>query len=85
MSKSFAVAVFFIIWWTLLFAVLPFWVHTQDDAGEVVPGTPRSAPKAPRLLRVFLTTTALSIVLFAVFYWVVTARVITLDDIPIFR
>ena len=64
MSLSFAIAIYFIIWWTVLFAVLPIGVRTQGEDGVVVPGTPASAPTAPRLLRVAVITTAISTVLF---------------------
>ena len=54
---SFALAIYTIIWWTVLFAVLPIGVRTQGEDGVVVPGTPESAPSAPRLLRVLVLTT----------------------------
>lgn len=66
MSIAFLVAVYFIVWWVVLFAVLPFGVVTQGEAGEVVPGTPASAPAHFRLLRVVaITTIAASVVFFA--------------------
>jgi predicted secreted protein len=65
MSLSFAIAIYFIIWWTVLFAVLPIGVRTQGEEGTVVPGTPESAPAAPRLLRVVLLTTVISALVFA--------------------
>jgi predicted secreted protein len=85
MSLTFGLAVYFVIWWLALFAVLPFGVRTQDEAGEVVPGTPGSAPAAPRLMRVVLITTLVAAVAFALFYFVYTRKLIRLDDIPIFR
>ena len=57
-------AIFLTIWWTVLFAVLPIGVRTQAEDGTVVPGTPESAPTAPRLLRVVLVTTLVSGLLF---------------------
>ena len=59
------IVVYLIIWWTVLFAVLPIGVRTQGEDGAVVPGTPESAPTAPRLLRVVLLTTLISALLFA--------------------
>ncbi len=85
MSVSFGIAIYFIIWWTVLFAVLPLGVRTQDEAGEVVPGTPGSAPFTPRLLRIVATTTVIAAIVFAIFYAVVTYKLIKLDDIPILR
>ena len=49
MDNVMAVAIYIFIWWIVLFAVLPFGVHTQDEAGSVVPGTPGSAPAKVRI------------------------------------
>ena len=68
MTISFAIAIYFIIWWLTLFAVLPFGLRTQDDSGDVVPGTPSSAPSKPRLGRIFLINTLVSAVIFACFW-----------------
>jgi predicted secreted protein len=65
MSLALAIALYFMIWWTILFAVLPFGVRTQGEAGPVVPGTPASAPEKPRLLKVFLINTLVAAVVFA--------------------
>ena len=65
MSLTLGIAIYVIIWWTVLFAVLPIGVRTQGEDGAVVPGTPESAPTAPRLLRVVLLTTLISALLFA--------------------
>ena len=79
MSLTLSIALYFIIWWTVLFAVLPFWVRTQGEDGAVVPGTPESAPTAPRLARVALTTTVVAAIVFLIVYVVVTRRLIDLD------
>jgi predicted secreted protein len=68
MSITFGLAIYFVIWWTVLFAVLPFGVRTQGEAGEIVPGTPESAPVAPRLLRIFAITTVVAAAVFALAY-----------------
>jgi predicted secreted protein len=52
----------------VLFAVLPFGVRTQGEVGEIVPGTPASAPAAPRMLRTFAITTLIAGAVFAVVY-----------------
>lgn len=63
MSWPLALALFLTIWWTLIFAVLPFGARSQLDAGEVAPGTDPGAPAAPRLWRVVGITTGLSLIL----------------------
>jgi predicted secreted protein len=60
MSTTFAIAIYLVLWWTVLFAVLPIGVRTQGEDNSVVPGTPESAPTAPRLIRVVLLTTVIS-------------------------
>ena len=69
MSIALALAIYLVIWWTVLFAVLPVGLRTQAEEGEVVPGTPESAPARPRLARVFLVTTVVSLVIFALCWW----------------
>ncbi len=64
MSIVFGIAIFFVVWWIVLFAVLPFGVRTQGEAGETVAGTPPSAPAKFPLLRIFLINTVVSIVVF---------------------
>ena len=64
MSLTLGIAIYVVLWWTVLFAVLPIGVRTQGEDGAVVPGTPESAPSAPRLVRVALLTTLISGLLF---------------------
>jgi predicted secreted protein len=73
MRTSVAVATFFCLWFITLFAVLPFFAHTQDEAGEVVPGTPESAPHNVNLVKVFLVNTVVAIVAFAGVYAVIAS------------
>jgi len=81
MSLSFAIAIYFIIWWTVLFAVLPIGVRTQGEEGAVVPGTPESAPAAPRLLRVVLLTTVISALVFAALWALLRYGIIDLKTL----
>ena len=82
MTLAFGVALYFIIWWTVLFAMLPIGVRTQAEEGEVSPGTPESAPHQPRLLPKMLATTVVASIVFAAVYVIIVHRVITLDQIP---
>ncbi len=59
-----AIALFLSIWFVVLFAVLPFGVRSQREAGDYVPGTDPGAPVEPRLFIKALWTTALSLVVF---------------------
>ena len=79
MSLSFAIAIYLVIWWTVLFAVLPIGVRTQGEDGAVVPGTPESAPTRPRLVRVALITTLISALVFAALWAAVRYNVLDLQ------
>ena len=81
MSIAFMMAVYFIIWWVVLFVVLPFGVRTQAEAGVVVPGTSGSAPEGFRLLRVVIVTSVVAAVVFGVLWAGVATKIIDVDAI----
>lgn len=85
MTLSFALAIYAIIWWIVLFAMLPIGVRTSEEAGEKAsPGTAESAPVMPNLLPKMVATTVVSTIIFAALYAIIVHHVITLDDIPFF-
>ena len=82
MSFFSALAIYFVIWWIGLFAVLPWGVRSQHEDGEVVKGTDPGAPSKPRLLRIVAVNTVFATVIFAAYYIVWSRNLISLDDIP---
>ena len=81
MSIATAIAIFFIIWWTVLFAVLPWGVRSQQESGPIAHGSDPGAPASPNLKRKLIWTTIIAAVVFAFWYVVYTRRLITLDDL----
>jgi len=75
-------AIYFIVWWVVLFAMLPFGVKTQDDEGEVTLGTVASAPHGPHMLRAIIRTTLVASVIFGAFYVATVYYGFSFDDIP---
>jgi predicted secreted protein len=65
MSVPTAIAVYFVIWWIVLFAVLP-WGVTISDKPE--PGHATSAPERPNIGRKALWTTLITTVIWAGFF-----------------
>lgn len=65
MPGPMAAAIYFTIWWIVLFVTLPFGVRSQQEEGETIAGTDPGAPVAPRLLQKAIWTTLLSVVVFA--------------------
>ncbi len=60
LTVSGAIALYFVIWWILLFAVLPFGVRSQAESGEVVAGSEPGAPSVPALREKAIWTTLLA-------------------------
>ncbi len=71
MRTSVAVATFFCLWFITLFVVLPFFAKPQDEAGEIVPGTPEGAPTTINIPKVFLVNTVVAGIFFAIVYSVI--------------
>ena len=85
MTLAFAIAIYVVIWWTVLFAMLPIGVRTSEEAGEKTsPGTAESAPHLPNLLPKMVATTVVSSIVFAALYVIIVDHLITLDQIPFF-
>ncbi len=69
------IAIYFVIWWTVLFAVLPFGVRNANEAGEAVQqGNEVGAPVVHGMLRKIVITTVISAVVFAAIYWAIVNR-----------
>ena len=64
-------AIYFIIWWVCLFVVLPIGVRSQLEAGEVIPGSEPGAPTKPRWGMILSVTSAISLVVLGVVWWLV--------------
>jgi predicted secreted protein len=61
---STAFAIYFVMWWIVLFVTLPFGVRSQHEDGEGAPGTDPGAPVLPLMARKLIWTTVLSAVIF---------------------
>ena len=77
MSILFFSFTFLIIWWVVLFAVLPFGVRTT----EVQEGNASSAPDNPHLARKFIIATIIALAITSLGFWLVYAGYIDLRSI----
>jgi predicted secreted protein len=66
---STALAIYFVLWWIVLFVTLPFGVRSQHEDGESVAGTDPGAPVLPQMARKLIWTTVISALIFAVAMW----------------
>ncbi len=81
MTITAAIVLFAVTWFMVFFCVLPLRFVSQAEAGEVVPGTPKSAPTDPMLRRKAKITTVVAALIFAALYAIITSGIITIDDI----
>lgn len=79
MSISSSIAIYFVLWWVVLFAVLPFGVRSQVEEGESVPGSDPGAPVLPRMARKMIWTTVISLVIFAAGLWAYRAGYLNVE------
>ncbi|MGE0006613.1 MAG: DUF1467 family protein [Parvibaculaceae bacterium] len=69
MTIGTAIAIYFVIWWIVLFTVLPWGVKNAHEAGETtLEGNEPGAPVHHHMGRKVLITTAVAAVVFAVLY-----------------
>ncbi len=62
-----AIALYFVVWWTVLFAILPLRVGGEPmSAGEMVPGAEPGAPSVPALRAKAIWTTLASDAVFLI-------------------
>jgi predicted secreted protein len=81
MSLATSIAIYFIIWWTVLFAVLPWGVRSQEEAGEVAKGTDPGAPVMHHLGRKLVWTSVVAALVFAAWYAIYTYRLVAIDEL----
>lgn len=79
-----AFAIFFVIWWTVLFAVLPFGVRSQREADDVTLGTEPGAPSDSRMAAKLAITTGIACIIFATFYFLTVVLGFGIADFPQF-
>ena len=58
-------AIYFVLWWVVLFVALPFGVRSQHEEGGGSPGTDPGAPIASKMGRKLIWTTLLSAAIYA--------------------
>lgn len=84
MTITAAIVLFSVIWFVVLFCVLPVRFQSQAEAGSVVPGTPASAPADAMIGKKAKITTVISIVVFTLSYLIITSGWVTVDDFDFF-
>jgi predicted secreted protein len=84
MTISAGLAIFFVLWWVVLFAVLPFGIRSQHEDGEGAAGTDPGAPVVHGMGRKLIWTTLISLVIFGAAFAAYRAGWLELDRLSRF-
>jgi predicted secreted protein len=76
---STAFAIYFVIWWVVLFVTLPFGVRSQHEDGGGAPGTDPGAPIATRMGTKLIWTTVISAIIFALAWVAYNAGLLNIE------
>jgi predicted secreted protein len=74
-----AIVLFPVIWFMLFLIFLPLKMQSQSEAGDVVKGTPASAPAEPMVGKKAKWATIMTIPIWIVIYGIIRSDIITLD------
>ena len=81
MSTTTALAVFFLIWWVALFAVLPWGIKSQHENEHIVPGSDPGAPSRARIGWKLVWTTVVATVIYAICFIIYVEHWVTVDGL----
>ena len=76
MSLTEIVVVYIIIWWLVLFMVLPFGI-TRVDPDTLLPGQDPGSPAKGRMVLKLVITSGIAAVLLGIYYFVATTGLIS--------
>jgi predicted secreted protein len=79
-----ALAIYFVLWWIVLFAVLPWGVRSQEESGDVMHGTDPGAPAIHKLWSKLAWTTVVSAVVFAIGWYLAANGILTFERLSLF-
>lgn len=84
MAISSAIVLFAVIWFMLLLIALPMRMTSQEEAGEIVPGTPASAPVDPMIGKKMKWVTVVAVVLWVPLVAFIVSGVVSIHDIDFY-
>ena len=85
MSITGAIVLYSITWFMTLFCVLPYRTVSQDEAKDIVPGTPPGAPAGDVMKRKAWVTTLIATPIWVVIVAIILSGWITVADLDWFH
>ena len=76
------ISIYLVIWWIVLFTILPLGIQSHHEAGiDLKDGGDPGAPVNPNIKKKFLTTTWVAAIVFAIFWTVIHFKLISLPPV----
>ena len=77
-----ALSIYLVIWWVVLFTILPLGVQSHHEAGiDLKDGGDPGAPVNPNMKKKVLTTTWVAAIVFAILWTVIHFKLISLPPV----
>ena len=81
MTITGAIVLFAVFWFLALYMILPLFVRSQEEAGEVEPGTSAGAPDQSLMKKKLNWTTIAATGLWIIAFTIIESGVISVEDI----
>ena len=81
MTITGAIVLFAVFWFLALYMILPLFVRSQEEAGEVEPGTSAGAPDHSLMKKKLIWTTFAATGLWIIAFTIIESGVISVEDI----
>jgi predicted secreted protein len=81
MSITGSIVVFIILWWLILFMILPRNINSQQEKGGIIEGTDPGAPSNPNIFKKLVLTTAIASLLFAIIFVLTYFNILNIREI----
>jgi len=81
MSITGSVVVFIILWWLVLFIILPRNINSQHENGNIIEGTDPGAPTNPNIVKKLVITTFITSLLFAIIFFLTYFNILNIREI----
>lgn len=81
MSVSASIVLYAVVWFMTLFVVLPLRLKSQSEAGDVVPGTPASAPANPQVKKRMIIVTVVATVIWIPICAIIISGILSIEKL----
>jgi len=81
MTIATSIVLYAVVWFMTLFVILPLRLQSQDEAGDVVPGTPSSAPANPQIKKRMLIVTIVTTLVWAVICTLIITGILSMENL----